>query len=94
MLASGKQPLVQTFGLVHPDYLRKRFIQVVVGEDKLKQREIFSSVPQGGKWSAPLWDFEIATIGDIDLEGLIFRYADVCSLFYEITKGNRAITKQ
>ena len=36
------------------DYLRRRFIQVVAGASKSEMRRIFSSVPQGGKWSAPL----------------------------------------
>ena len=71
-------------------YLQKRYIQVVVGDERSKIHEIFSSVPQGGKWSAPLWDFEIATLEDLDLTGLLFSYADDCSLFYEITKENKA----
>jgi hypothetical protein len=71
------------------NYLRRRFIRVVVGGESSKLRRIRSSVPQGGKWSAPLWDFEIATLGDLNLEGILLSYADDCSLLYKIDKNNR-----
>ena len=32
------------------DYLRRRFIRVVVGAASSKLKRIYSSVPQGGKW--------------------------------------------
>ena len=70
-------------------YLHRRFIKVVVGADSSKERRIYSSVPQGGKWSAPLWDFEISTLVDLDLSGLLMSYADDCSLVYQIYKSNR-----
>ena len=71
------------------NYLRRRFIRVVVGGESSKLRRIRSSVPQGGKWSAPLWDFEIATLEDLNLEGILLSYADDCSLLYKIDKNNR-----
>ena len=71
------------------NYLRRRFIRVVVGGESSKLRRIRSSVPQGGKWSAPLWDFEITTLGDLNLEGILLSYADDCSLLYKIDKNNR-----
>ena len=56
-------------------------------------KRIYSSVPQGGKWSAPLWDFEISTLEDLDLNGILLSYADDCSLFYRISASNKdAIT--
>lgn len=69
-------------------YLQRRSIEVVVGAVKSEQRRIYSSVPQGGKWSAPLWDFEISTLEDLDLQGWLMSYADDCSLVYEITSQN------
>ena len=71
------------------DYLLRRFIKVVVGGYSSKERRIYSSVPQGGKWSAPLWDFEISTLKDLDLHGWLLNYADDCSLVYEISSTNR-----
>ena len=35
------------------DYFKNQFIQVVAGKQKSKKHRIFSSVPQGGKMSAP-----------------------------------------
>ena len=58
---------------------------------KSKGHRIFSGVPQGGKWSAPLWDFEISTLQDLDIYGLLISYADDCSLLYEVTDQNREI---
>ena len=71
------------------DYLRRRFIKVTVGSISSKLRRVHSSVPQGGKWSAPLWDFEISTLEDLDLNGQLMSYADDCSLVYEISCSNR-----
>jgi hypothetical protein len=52
-------------------------------------------VPQGGKMSAPLWDFDISTLDDLDLFAMLFSYADDCTLFYEITDENaRSIVAQ
>ena len=69
--------------------MRRRFIKVVIGGEGSKSRRLRSSVPQGGKWSAPLWDFEIATLEDLNLEGILLSYADDCSLLYKIDKGTR-----
>ena len=72
------------------DYLRRRFIRVVTGSVSSKLKRVHSSVPQGGKWSAPLWDFEISTLGDLDLVGDLMCYADDCSLVYVIDESNRS----
>ena len=72
------------------DYLHKRFIRVVVDGISSSNKRIFSSVPQGGRWSAPLWDFDIATLEDLDLTGILMSYADDCSLVYEVNDSNRA----
>jgi hypothetical protein len=76
------------------DYLRRRFIKVTVGTVSSKLKRIFSSVPQGGKWSAPLWDFEISTLEDLDLKGWLMSYADDCALVYEISLANRDLVIQ
>jgi len=46
-------------------------------------------VPQGGKWSAPLWDFDIATLDELEIEEL-FAYADDLGLIYEVDDENRS----
>ena len=69
-------------------YLKLRFIQVVRGMARSKKRNITSSVPQGGKWSAPLWDFDIATLDELGIEEL-FGYADDLGLVYEVNEENR-----
>ena len=71
-------------------YLTQRSIKVTVGDKTSSLKRIYSSVPQGGKWSAPLWDFEISTLDDIDLNGLLMSYADDCSLVYRIHQANRS----
>jgi hypothetical protein len=71
-------------------YLKNRFIQVVVGGDKSEELEIFSSVPQGGKWSPKLWDFDISEMESYLLSKLamLICYADDCGLWYPITPEN------
>ena len=71
------------------DYLHRRFIKVAVGAVTSKLERIYSSVPQGGKWSAPLWDFEISTLEDLGLKGWLMSYADDCALVFEISAVNR-----
>ena len=68
-------------------YLTDRFIEVVTGSERSSRKQIFSGVPQGGKWSAPLWDFEISTLDELGLDGLL-SYADDCSLVYEVSDEN------
>ena len=69
-------------------YLKDRFIEVVRGLARSRRRKITSSVPQGGKWSAPLWDYDIATLDELDIEEL-FAYADDLGLIYEVNDENR-----
>ena len=70
-------------------YLKNRFIQVVRGMARSKRRNITSSVPQGGKLSAPLWDFDIATLDELGIEEL-FGYADDLGLVYIVDADNKA----
>ena len=71
-------------------YLFQRFIQVVSNGKTSKKREIFSSVPQGGKLSPPLWDFDISEMHTVvSAEAELFCYADDCGLWYELTEDNR-----
>ena len=71
------------------DYIHRRFIKVAVGAVTSKLKRIYSNVPQGGKWSAPLWDFEISTLEDLGLKGWLMSYADDCALVFEISAVNR-----
>ena len=45
-------------------YLFQRFLRVVANGTASQKKEIFSSVPPGGKLSAPLWDFDISGLAD------------------------------
>ena len=51
-------------------------------------KRIFSSAPQGGKFSQNLWNFDISTLEELDIDGLI-TYADDCGILYEITADNK-----
>ena len=53
-------------------------------------KEICSSVPQGGKNSPPLWDFDISEMADL-LSDVIqfFGCADDVALWYEVDTSNR-----
>ena len=75
--------------LLH-SYLKKRFLQVVLNGDISEIKEIFSSVPQGGKWSPKFWDMDIAEMEYfLSLLALLFCYADDCGIWYAITDENR-----
>ena len=69
-------------------YLNDRFIEVVAGKLRSLLKKIFSGVPQGGKFSQNLWNFDISTLDELDIEGLI-AYADDCGILYEISDNNR-----
>ena len=71
-------------------YLYKRFLWVVNNGKCSEFKELFSSVPQGGKWSAPFWNFDISEMEAwISALGELICYADDSGLWYEITAGNR-----
>ena len=77
--------------LLH-SYLKNRFLQVVLNGDIniSKVKEIFSSVPQGGKWSPILWDLDISEMEYfLSLLAQLFCYADDCGIWYAITDENR-----
>ena len=71
-------------------YLFKRFLRVVASGKSSSIKEIFSSVPQGGKFSPPLWDFDISEMADL-LGDVVqfFGYADDVALWYEVDTSNR-----
>ena len=72
------------------NYLKNRFLQVVLNGDISKVKEIFSSVPQGGKWSPKLWDLDISEMEYfLSLLAQLFCYADDCGIWYAITDENR-----
>ena len=70
-------------------YLKNRFIEVVRGMARSRRRNVTSSVPQGGKWSAPLWDFDIATLDELGIEEL-FGCADDLGLIYIVNPSTDA----
>jgi hypothetical protein len=76
-------------------YLYKRFLQVVSNGKASDLKEIFSGVPQGGKWSVDLWNFDV---NEIDLaisdDGSLFCYADDNFIWYEVTEENRRFILQ
>jgi hypothetical protein len=76
-------------------YLHKRFLRVVSREAASTAREIFSGVPQGGKWSPSLWNFDVCDIDlAIDDDGDLFCYADDNSIWFEVTEENRPFILQ
>ena len=74
------------------DYLFERFVQVVCNGQKSSERQIYSGVPQGARWSPVLWDFDISelpsAVSDFAELGC---YADDMWLWYEVTDSNRDI---
>ena len=71
-------------------YLHERHIQVVAGGESSLEKEIFSGVPQGAKWSPKLWNFDISEMPTVvGPEAIPFNYADDTGLLYVITESNR-----
>ena len=72
------------------DYMYKRYIKIVSQGQESEEKGIFSSVPQGGKFSPDLWKFEI---GELETEiaelALLFTYADDNGVWYQFTDSNR-----
>jgi len=66
-------------------YLMKRFLKVVAQGKSSTLKELFSSVPQGGKWSDFLFDLDISELADdLCAEVIPFGYADDVALWYEV----------
>jgi hypothetical protein len=66
-------------------YLHKRYLQVVSQGSTSTLKEIFSSVPQGGKWSDFLFDLDVSEMADsLSAELVPFGYADDVALWYEV----------
>ena len=63
----------------------------MVSKGKVSQlKEIFSGVPQGGKWSTDLLTFDVNEIDHaIKDDGELFCYADDNFIWYEVTEENR-----
>ena len=61
-------------------YLFQRFLKVTLVASNGKSsplKQIFSGVPQGGKWSSLLFDVDISELGDdLSAEVIPFGYAD------------------
>ena len=64
---------------------------MVCGGVSSVEEETFSSVPQGGKLSPELWDFDISELEDYLLSkaDMLICYADGCGLWYPITPENK-----
>ena len=66
-------------------YLYERFLRVVSKGESSSLKQIFSSVPQGGKWSHFLFDLDISELPDsLSAEVIPFGYADDVALWYEV----------
>ena len=76
-------------------YLYKRFLRVISRGKASELKQIFSGVPQGGKLSTDLWNFDVneidTAIGD---DGDLFCYADDNFIWYEATEENRRFIMQ
>ena len=73
------------------DYLSQRFIEVVCNGESSGKCEIFSGVPQGGKLSPLIWDFDISELQyAVSEEAELGAYADDLWLWYEVTDLNRS----
>ena len=76
-------------------YLYKRFLRVISRGKASELKQIFSGVPQGGKLSTDLWNFDVneidTAIGD---DGDLFCYADDNFIWYEVTEENRRFVIQ
>ena len=82
-------PLEPTLRLIR-SYLHERHIQVVAGGESSLEKEIFSGVPQGAKWSPKLWNFDISEMPTVvGPEAIPSNYADDTGLLYVITESNR-----
>ena len=76
-------------------YLHKRFLRVVSQVGFSEAREIFSGVPQGGKLSTDLWNFDVNEIDSaVSDDGQLFCYADDNAIWYEVTEENRLFILQ
>jgi hypothetical protein len=72
-------------------YFYQRFLRVVNSSSSSTRKQLFSSVPQGAKWSPFLWNFDISEMPEaVSSEADVICYADDSGLWYEITKGNKA----
>ena len=75
------------------DYLFERFIRVAPQGKSSKLNQIFSGVPQGGKLSTSLWNFDISEMPDClsnESDGDLVCYADGSGLLYIIDDQDHA----
>ena len=77
------------------NYLYKRFLKVISKGKASKLKQIFSGVPQGGKLSTDLWNFDVnetdLAVGDDDD---LFCFASDNFIWYEVTGENRRFILQ
>ena len=66
-------------------YLFQHFLKVVSNGESFSRKQIFTSVPQGGKWSSFLFDLDFSELADgLSCEVIPFGYADDVALWYEV----------
>jgi len=76
-------------------YLYRRHLKVISKGKSSELKEIFSGVPQGGKWSTDLWNFDVNELDHaISDDGELFCYADDNAIWYEVTEENRRFILQ
>ena len=76
-------------------YLYKRFLKVIANGKASELKQIFSSVPQGGKWSTDLWNFDVNEIDTaISDDGSLYCYANDNAVWYEVIEENRRFILQ
>ena len=67
------------------DYLIYRSIRVVLDAVASAKAEIFSGVPQGGKLSPKLWNFDIRDLSRaVGEDACLLAYVDDCNVWFEI----------
>ena len=67
------------------NYLFKRPFRIVAQGKPSTKKEIFSSAPQGAKWSNDMHNFDCADREDEIEHGELFSYADDTMVLYEVT---------
>ena len=76
-------------------YLYQRYLKVIGRGKASELREIFSGVPQGGKWSTDLWNFDVNELDRaVSDDGELFCYADDNAVWYEVIDENRRFILQ
>lgn len=72
------------------DYLRGRMQYVALDDSSSELREVRTGVPQGSVLGPLLFLIFLNDLGDVQLQGTLFIYADDCALFYSARDENQA----